>query len=287
MIYYLVTERHAKTVTEWLTHFHALWSFRFTVLPYEKLGGWLAPGVFIFSDYERLTPNLRPKALLTHRNAVKSGCTLLNDPRRSLRRYDLQKRLNNDFRVFRPHEIPDDLRYPVFLREENEHRGTLTPLLDTREELDSELARHRRALTVEYLDTADKYGFFRKYAAFRIGDHIIPRHVLFSRNWMQKMPDIVTGKFVEEELDFVRGRESEEKLRAIFEIAECDYGRIDYGLKGGAIQVWEINSNPQLIPTSIHPARGPTLELSARRINDALTRLDSGAVNSQRKVWCG
>ncbi|MEK6217210.1 MAG: hypothetical protein N2B03_08345, partial [Boseongicola sp.] len=155
MIYYLATEKHTKTVTGWLKHFSALWSFRFTVLPYERLSGWLDPGTFIFSDYERLTPRLRRAALLTHSNAVKAGCAVLNHPQKSLRRYDLQKALNNAFRVFRSNEIPDDLRFPVFLREENEHRANLTPLLSARGQLELALVRYPDALTVEFLDISD------------------------------------------------------------------------------------------------------------------------------------
>ena len=39
----------------------------------------------------------------------------------------------------------------------------------------------------------------------------------------------------------------EAELRAIFKLARIDYGRIDYGIKDGQIQVWEINTNPMLL----------------------------------------
>jgi hypothetical protein len=290
VIYYLATEKHVKPIGVWLQHFGSLWSFRFKVLPYERLSGWVEPGTFIFADYERLTPRLRKKALKTHNGAVKARCTVLNHPRKSLRRYDLQKALNNSFRVFRPREIPEDLRFPVFLREENEHRGNTTPLLQTREQLEAGLARHPDSLTVEYTDTSDRNGFFRKYAAMRIGQRIMPRYIKFSRHWMVKESDIVTDKFVAEEMNYLRSNEHEEQLRAIFDLAKCDYGRIDYSLQEGVIQVWEINSNPLLTPLPKTPKeapRVPAFQLSAQYINGALRLLDEGGHEHQQRVWCG
>ena len=68
----------------------------------------------------------------------------------------------NQFRVVRASERDVDLKFPVFLREEGEHSGSLTKLLKNRHELDEALVgamfrKHqlRTLLVVEYLDTAD------------------------------------------------------------------------------------------------------------------------------------
>jgi hypothetical protein len=288
IIYYLATQGHTKPVTGWLRHYHSVWAFRFSVLLYEELGGWLEPGTFIFADYERLSPRLRQKALLTHRNATKIGCTVLNHPRKSLRRYALQKKLRNDFRVFRQHEIPGDLRYPVFLRVEDDHRGNLTPLLKTGEELAAALAQHPGSLIVEYLDTSDSRGVFRKYGAMRIGQDILPRHIMFGRHWMVKEDSsLITQAFISEEMDYLRENPHAGELLAIFELAKCDYGRIDYSILDGRIQVWEINSNPRIDPTASDPQRAVGRQEGAQQLNDAFRQLDSGSETQERRVWCG
>jgi hypothetical protein len=38
----------------------------------------------------------------------------------------------------------------------------------------------------------------------------------------------------------------EASLREIFRLARIEYGRMDYALLGGRLQVWEINTNPTI-----------------------------------------
>jgi len=287
MIYYLVTERHQKTLTRWLAHFRSRWQGRFVLLPYEQLSGCLEPGVFIFSDYERLTPWLRRKAVNMHQNALNAGCVVLNDPQKSLLRYDLQKALNNAFRVFRPHEIPEDLRFPVFVRGENDHRGNRSPLLHTREKLDLYLANFPNLLTVEFVDTSNEYGLFRKYGATRIGDRIMPNHLLVSKAWMVKNDRaLITAEFLEEEMEYLRNADHAEQLRKYFDQAKCEYGRIDYSFLDGEIQVWEINSNPDIDPTNLDAQQIPIFQLCHKHINDAFEALDARSSGQSQKVWC-
>lgn len=61
-------------------------------------------------------------------------------------------------------------KFPVFLRPESEHTGSLTRILYTRRDLVEELARAlmrgyrlRDVIIVEYCDTADASGIFRLY----------------------------------------------------------------------------------------------------------------------------
>jgi hypothetical protein len=55
-----------------------------------------------------------------------------------------------------------------------------------------------------------------------------------------------------------------EKIAEVFRIAGIDYRRIDHGVKDGRIQVWEINTNPMVMPRreKIHslPAARPGLQ---------------------------
>lgn len=57
---------------------------------------------------------------------------------------------------------------------------------------------------------------------------------------------------MQQHLDYVLGNPHEAAPRRIFALAGVDYGRIDYGVRGETLQVWEINTNPTL-----GPSRGP------------------------------
>jgi hypothetical protein len=65
------------------------------------------------------------------------------------------------------------------------------------------------------------------------------------------------------------------ELRKVFQLAGVDYGRIDYGVCHGRIQVWEINTNPVIIPRreKIDPRRLPAQSRSARQVTEALELL--------------
>jgi hypothetical protein len=51
---------------------------------------------------------------------------------------------------------------------------------------------------------------------------------------------------VQEELEFVSQNPHHEQLLKIFELAGVEYGRIDYAIKDGRVQTWEINLNPTI-----------------------------------------
>jgi hypothetical protein len=160
----------------------------------------------------------------------------------------------NSFEVFRASEVGRVDRFPVFIRDEHLHNGSLTPLLYSRSEvqraLRSLMARGRRIhalLIVEFCDTSKGTGLFPKYSAFKIGDAIIPRYFQVSTNWMVKSESSVVDKeTIAEERTYLEGNPHESWLREIFALARIDYGRIDYGLLDGVPQVWEINTNPTL-----------------------------------------
>ena len=42
----------------------------------------------------------------------------------------------------------------------------------------------------------------------------------------------------------------------IYQLANLDYGRIDYAVVNGKIQTWEINDNPQLLSNPFKYERG-------------------------------
>ena len=141
---------------------------------YEKFPFWkpLANGVCIFTDPLR---NASGPASFHWPCSLRPPCarftgnyTVLNDPGRYIGRFNFLKILHrqgiNDFRVHRIGELGDDLKFPVFLRNELDHDGPATPLLHSRDELNRVLAQkkfrrpalRKHLMLVEYCDCAER-----------------------------------------------------------------------------------------------------------------------------------
>jgi hypothetical protein len=233
---------------------------RVTILHYDDLPrrSTLPGGVYIFSALDQLLPAGRRLAGEVADQLERAGQRVLNHPARPLRRFDLLQELFrrglNRHRAARASADLSALRYPVFLREEHQHTGALTALLRTSDELRAELGRARvrglrmdDLLVVEFCDTADGDGYYRKYAAFTVGSEIIPRALERGRVWALKHGGAdFTRESLDEERAYVLGNPHAGQLRPIFDAARVDYGRIDYALKGGVVETWEINLNPTI-----------------------------------------
>ena len=180
---------------------------------------------------------------------------LLNDPSRVLGRYDLLRVLydgrENSYRAVRASAPLPSLRYPVLIKQANEHGHALPVLLHDPGELAKALRylrirghRLSELLVVEFCDTSSGTGIFRKYSAFIVGERILPRHLIFSRHWNAKRLGPMDPGQEREQREYLERNPHETWLRRLFKVAGIDYGRIDYGLLGDAPQVWEINTNP-------------------------------------------
>ncbi len=261
MIFYLVTQMHAYTMRLFIDSWGRGCASRITVLPYENLiwSDTLKPGTYIFSDIERLTDKERGTAakVWDELSRAGTGVRLLNHPMRSMGRYELLRTLHergfNQYNVYRTTERRMLKLFPAFLRGENDHSGSLTPILKTPDDLDAAMKKVSRRgetgknrLIIEFCDTSDVSGIFRKYSAFIVGERIIPRHIFFSRNWMVKLPDLICESKVSEELRYLEDNPHESDLREVFRLAQISYGRVDYGMLNGKVQIWEINTNPML-----------------------------------------
>ena len=125
-------------------------------------------GTYIFGAIDQLSPTEHQIAE-TCWNALSSSCsqiTLLNHPRKVLCRYDLLKTCfalkRNTYQVMRASKFYRYQNYPVFIRSERRHEGSLTPLLHTPGQLRRALLKTllrghylRDLIIVEYRDTAD------------------------------------------------------------------------------------------------------------------------------------
>jgi hypothetical protein len=231
------------------------------VLSYEELAGSarFERGTYVLSALDQLGPSmLRFLEALHRRLAGEDGFRFLNHPEATLRRLSLLSELHragyNEFRAIPAGGDLASLRYPVFLRAERRHDGTLSPLLDSPRQVESAIGRavlrgHRARdlIVVEFCPTAGESGEYRKLSAFAVGDRVVPRSVFHGPDWMLKQAGgLRTVESVSEELDYVRRSPDEERLREIFALAGVGYGRIDYGVKDGTVQTWEINLNPNI-----------------------------------------
>jgi hypothetical protein len=265
---------------------------RLAVLNYENLTEYrsVPPGAYIFSDLELLTE--RQKALLTElwvRLASEgSRVRLLNHPQRSLMRYDLLKALRQRgllaYDVHRATELPAELKYPVFVRVANDHGGSRTPLLSERAEVDNAITSvifrghdPEQVLVVELCDVSGGTGIYHKYSAFRVAERIVPRHILYGKEWMLKVSKrAIDEQAIASEREYVQNNPHEGQLREIFETARIEYGRIDYGVLNGKVQTWEINTNPGLAgdPEIYDPKHMPTQQLFLKMMTESLEAID-------------
>jgi hypothetical protein len=293
MIVVLLRQRHRYTMDEYLQSWGQALASRIKVLPYEELGKVLSfpAGTCIFTDLERLTPAQTALAVQMWDQLAAGGVRLFNHPRKALRRFELLRHLHqaggNRFNVYRAARLPKAVRLPAFFRENYDHNGNLTPLLQRPEDVRAALVEAallgfdlHELLLVEYCHTADAQGIFRKYAALKVGDRILPRNVFFSKDWMVKLPDLLDPPFLEEQQQYLQHNPHEQPLRQIFAVAGIDYGRIDYSVVDGRIQVWEINTNPRFLQRREdykQPALLPVHQRFAEVVGPALEELDGQA----------
>lgn len=261
VIYFLVTRGHAYTIGEFMPTWGKSLAQRLCVVYWEDLVRWrrLPLGTYVFSDLERLGPAMMDFArhVAGRLDTAGGGTRLVNDPRRVKLRYDLLRTLHEDqtnpFRGWRPAELTDGsapVNFPVFLRHESEHDGSLSPLLPDWQALRATLKDHGPGdlLAVEYFETRDAAGKFWKHAAFRVGQSVFPHHIISNGNWVTKAPSDLCARRYERENEWVRTRPHDAAIRRIFETAGIEYGRIDYGVcPDGRIVAWEINTNPMVL----------------------------------------
>ncbi|HYK03289.1 MAG TPA: hypothetical protein VE974_16135 [Thermoanaerobaculia bacterium] len=250
------------------------------------------PGTYVFTTFDEMRGAMGSYVdALAAELRQSPHVRIFNDPRRVLRRHDLHAELARLGRnTFRSHRANGDLgavRFPVFIRSEGAHDGALSPLLHSATAIETWIGRVLALgrpiddlLVVEFCDTADADGSYRKYAAFNVDGRIVPRSLNYGRNWVLKFAgNDFSMAMAREELEYVRQNPHEEELREIFAIANIDYGRIDYSLLDGKVQTWEINVNPTIgrglrpssrtIDPELHGVREETKQVFYGRFNAA------------------
>lgn len=265
-----------------------------TVLTYEEVfeTGVLPIGAYLFTGLDELTTTETALVIRArHALAEASPSTgLFNDPTRWLRRGALLQAAFdtgvNSFRATRATQWDPRRRFPVFIRSEPEHTGALSPLLHDEGSLVRALLlamirghRLRDLLIVEYSHTADAEGVFTKYSAMILGSDIVPRSMTRSRERMTKFEGRITDRSAADaDLQYVGDNPHEPWLRRMFALGGVEYGRIDYTLRDGQPQVWEINTNPT-IGANLAFDESVTTKADAYppgAVGDALRRMERG-----------
>jgi hypothetical protein len=300
VIYFLVDRASAFTMRDFVEIHAPGLAEHVEIIHYEDLPGReLSLGTYIFSALDHLTPGGRRFVceLIDQLRHPSVRSRVLNDPARVLKRYELLSALHaqglNRHGVMRATDVTPNVRFPVFVREESEHNGSLTPLLTDRAALQRALGRLvlkgyrlRDLLVVEYCETGNARGRYHRYSAFVVGERIIARELMVGDGWMLKSHgNAPSAAEIDEENAYVLGNPHEAELRRIFDLAGIDYGRIDYAVLGGRIETWEINLNPTIrrgrqtdpnpIPPEINRLRDPGREHFTRSLEAALIAVDT------------
>jgi hypothetical protein len=294
MITFYVTQRGAHTFRDYLQDWAGDLKLILKIRLYENFLQWPAAeqGTYIFSDLERLTDEqlaiMRDHAEQLQRQFP--DARILNHPQMAMRRLDLLNALHargiNAFRAFPVKALPSDMRYPLFLRIEREHQGPASRLVADANQLKIEAlklsvagVRLDEVLAVEYCETRSADDWYRKYSAFRIGPHIFPAHIIFSRHWVAKDGAAETDALLQEEADFMQTHPHGPWLRQVFDLANLQYGRIDYSMLNGQPQIWEINTNPILLKSRAEyeqtaPRELPVKDRLAQVFGDCFTSIE-------------
>jgi hypothetical protein len=305
MIFYLARRRHFMALTRVIRDWGRALGSQIALVAYEDLAmrRRFPAGTAVFADLERLSPQLSETAGFVWSSLARErpSARLVNHPLRSLRRFELLRRLYergiNDFNVYRVTEARQPSRFPVFLREENEHGQIAPRLLHGAAELDAAIDEmtdegncRDDKIIVEFAGGADASGAYHRYGAFVIGNQIVPSSLDFSTSWVTRNsypPDrFATPQHLEAEDRYLRENPHRDLLLEVAGLANIDYGRIDYAFQDGRIRVFEINTNPEIPcegdfrelngwPARYHASRRPALEQSTRNLLQALAELNS------------
>lgn len=226
------------------------------IVPHEALDqqGFGPDDVAIFCDIDRCNDEELAQLVSAYDTIRQTGCRVLNNPGKVLRRYELLKGLHNHhsnaFQVYWPDELPaaDQIRFPVFVRDALEHNGPDTALINDCEALRAALENNppSNTLVCEYIDTSID-GHHHKYGAFVLDGKIIPRHFFLAEAWNVKSASGDIAHSRQLEIDYLEENPHKQELLRIAAYAHIEFGRIDYAMTKEGIQVFEINTNPTII----------------------------------------
>lgn len=259
----------------------------------------LKQATYIFSDFDRLSFWQLELAAHFYRQLKAAGWRVLNDPARALHRLELLQRLKskglNSFSAWTASAAENVDRFPVFVRTQSAHRGNLTDLLHTPEQLSQAIdALTEQGYPIhdlmisEYCAEPNAEGVFRKLSVYRVGDQFVSAPSVYEKQWTAKLGDIgvAGGDGYRADLEDIQSGRFCPMLEPYFEAANIEYGRADFGLVNGKVEVYEINTNPSIEPATTHPFpdRVTAFQHSDKQLLSALADLDTQETKGTIKV---
>ena len=227
------------------------------VLPYEILFCMqsVPKGVYVFCDIDRLSLADLERAKSWFHILKDNGATVLNDPGRFTGRLSLNQILYekgyNSFNVY-PQHLASQAKLPVFLRSESEHEGPISDLIHDRSELGNQLKvannkfPRRNIIIVEFLDSKEPDGRYYKYSHFRVANKLIFAGMVCGEPWCLKFAYYQGKDAIQREKDFAQSDRFNAEIMERFNMAGIEYGRMDYAIVNDRIEVFEINTNPDI-----------------------------------------
>lgn len=245
---------------------------------------------YIFTDMDRLPTEVLRVAGRLYRQLRDQGIRVLNDPARVLGRGGLLRRLFaegiNSFNAYRAEEGASPARWPVFLRTDGDHIAPMPELYENPAALEQGIANSvtrgvplSRLLIVEFAADEMQPGLYQKFSTFRVGPSRFAHTCVIDTHWIAKggRVGLATPEMFEEEYRIVRDDPYGPAVERAFDIAGVDYGRVDFGLSGGKVQIYEINTNPDVKLDMEHhsPVRMETLRLFRENYLNAMRAIDT------------
>lgn len=251
----------------------------------------LPHATYIFSDFDRLNFWQLEVAAGVFSQLRNAGCRCLNDPASAQDRLTLLQQLSggelNTFSAWPAIDAELVDKFPVFVRTIRAHRGNLTDLIETPQALQAEL----KSLVASGMPLSDLMiaefraeplfdDVYRKLAAYRVGDKLFHAPSVHERNWTAKYGElgIAGADAYRSDLDIITSNPFEDTLMKAFDLANVEYGRVDFGLVGGRPEIYEINTNPCMdgFGNFEHPFedRRTASEFSENEYIEALTEID-------------
>ncbi len=315
MIFYVATERFSST----LRHFRnrnrnelrgIIASLTYEELFFERAG---PIGHYIFTDFDRLS-RYEIECAATFANALRRAAPearILNHPLAALERYPLLVALHkagiNDFAATRIECGDRPPRYPVFIRAEDGYGGPETDILHNDDEFDAAIdgltqrgLPLRGRIAIGYANERASDGYFHKYSAFNIDGQIVPDALTYGQTWVVKIRFAANGSGTSRdqaygvseagasrELRYIMDNPHRNALARAFNLAGIEYGRADYGVINGRVQVYEINTNPHLPLKKRTDARAERYAIVRRGILEALQVMNTPIRTNGRVRFSG
>jgi hypothetical protein len=286
---------------------------KFVIGSYDKLlcAKRVPRATYIFTDLERLAPWELKGAGELYRALTQQGLRCLNNPARAMSRVELLRGLHaagvNPFNVLRAEEQPQPARFPVLLRNDDDHWRPLPNLIESQEELNRALAYLRSAcvplrgvLVIEFCAEPYSEMLWHKWGTFRVGAALSLDHIAVDDNWLVKRGvwEKLTDAAVADEHEAVKANRFAEALEPVFDIGQIEFGRADHAPVGGKTVIFEINTNPYIAPYVPDPKllRRATQAVARQRFAAALEAIDTTAKGTvtlyrtsfekrQRRTW--